>query len=404
MHEARADGATIRLADLPGVWQLREGRRTVGTLIISVVVVCVGVFVHRIDRVVQIVAGGAFDGWLALGTLVVAPVAALYLGRKKPPRPVWGKSQWVLVRERFFRSPQGLLGLFGVTMLYLLALLAPLLAPIAPDFIPDNPKDLKLLPPLSEGFLLGSDPYARDMLSRLIYGSRISLTIGLLAVAFSASIGLVAGLLAGFFGGLTDGIIMRVVDFLLSIPRLVLLLVVMALFRNDVPGEYRIYMIVIILGATGWMGTSRLVRGEVLSVKERDFVQAGRALGLSRWRLIRKHVAPNCLAPVIVSATLGIGGAILVEAALSFLGLGVPEPTAAWGAMVSDGQDYLTRAWWVTTLPGLAIVCAVTSFNLLGDGMRDALDPRLKDVRRRRQAETAAPGTETAEAGAAGGN
>jgi len=157
----------------------------------------------------------------------------------------------------------------------------------------------------------------------------------------------------------------------------VLLLVMLALFKAHVDPEWLIYLIISVLAVTGWMGTARIVRGEVLSLRERDFVQAGRALGFGQIRLIFRHIAPNCLAPVIVSATLGVGGTILVEAALSFLGLGVAPPVPTWGGMVTDGKEYLTKAWWLTTIPGLLIVFTVTCFNLLGDGLRDALDPKV---------------------------
>ncbi len=199
-------------------------------------------------------------------------------------------------------------------------------------------------------------------------------------ISLSAPLGLVFGLLAGYFGGFIDTAIMRVVDVLLSLPRLVFLLVLVILFKDleVFSGQNRVLLIAMFLAAMGWMGTARLVRGEVLSRKEMDFVQAGRALGFSNWRLLFRHIAPNCLSPVIVSATLGIGGTILVDASLSFLGLGVPPPTATWGKDVSDAQAYITSGeWWMSVFPGLAIMLAVTAFNLLGDGLRDAIDPRL---------------------------
>ncbi|MCA8969415.1 MAG: ABC transporter permease [Planctomycetes bacterium] len=317
------------------------------------------------------------DVWnvLAIKALVVSPAVAIWLGWPKAKRPREGKSQWTLVRERFVRSPMAHWGLLGVVFLYLLLFLAPFLAPYGYDYLRD-PANLKLVGPLSDGYLLGSDQYSRDIYSRIIYGSRISLTIGFVAVGLSVSLGLLLGLLAGFFGGWVDFTLMRFVDYLLSIPRLVLLLVVMALFKDVVPAEFRVHLMVVILGITGWMGTCRIVRSEVLSLKERDFVQAGRALGYSSTRIMLRHVAPNCLAPVIVAATLGIGATILVEASLSFLGLGVPEPVPSWGKMVADGKEYITKAWWMTVFPGFTIVAAVLAFNLLGDGLRDALDPR----------------------------
>lgn len=365
--------------------QLLRGPRVLGATLLLLfllppIALVFGVASGSLAR--QIEAAGGFTSWVwsfwnlsALLTLVVSPALALLLGRKRLAGPREGKSQWRLMSERFVRSPMAHWGLFGVVLLYLLLFLAPLLAPYGYAEIRDA-ANLKLTGPLREGYLLGSDQYSRDVFSRILYGSRISLTIGFVAVSLSISLGLLLGLVAGFFGGFIDGLLMRFVDYLLSIPRLVLLLVVMALFRDAVPSEFRVHVMVVILGVTGWMGTCRIVRGEVLSLKERDFVQAGRALGYSNLRIMLRHIAPNCLAPVIVAATLGIGATILVEASLSFLGLGVPEPMPSWGKMVAEGKEYLTKAWWMTVFPGFTIVAAVLAFNLLGDGLRDALDPR----------------------------
>jgi peptide/nickel transport system permease protein len=254
--------------------------------------------------------------------------------------------------------------------MYLIALVTPLIAPHEPNVQYDL-LTLRLVG-VSAAHPLGTDQFARDVLSRLLYGARISLTIGFVAVGISVTIGTLLGAIAGFMGGIVDGAIMRFVDMVIAFPRLILLITVIAIF------EPSIFLIITVLGLTLWPGTARIVRGEVLSLREREFVQAAEALGYSRRRIVMRHLIPNALGPVIVAATLGIGNTIVLEAGLSFLGLGVQAPTASWGTMVSDGRTHLLDAWWLATFPGLAIVFTVLAFNLVGDGLRDALDPRLR--------------------------
>ncbi|MBR9974764.1 MAG: ABC transporter permease [Bacteroidetes bacterium] len=228
-------------------------------------------------------------------------------------------------------------------------------------------------------YLLGTDGYGRDLLSRILYGSRVSLTLGFIAVLLSVSLGTFVGLMAGYFGRYTDSVLMRIVDVLLAFPALFLILIIIAVFESvSVP---RILLIVVVLGLTSWMGISRLVRGEVLSLKERDHVMAAHALGFGHARILFRHILPNVLTPIIVNATLRIGGIILVEAALSYLNIGVQPPTASWGNIIFEGKDVLAHAWWVSTLPGFAIVLVVVCFNLVGDGLRDAFDPMLNNER-----------------------
>lgn len=221
-------------------------------------------------------------------------------------------------------------------------------------------------------FVLGSDKYGRDIFSRLIYGSRISLSIGFFAMLIAVTFGTWVGALAGYFGKRTDAVLMRWVDLMLAFPNLFLILMIVALFGNS------IFLIVVILGLTGWMGVSRIVRGQFLALREMEYIQAAHALGFSHARIIFRHLIPNALAPVIVAATLRLGNIILIEAGLSFLGVGVQPPTASWGNMVAEGRDTLIHAWWISTFPGLAIVLTVICFNMIGDGLRDALDPRMK--------------------------
>ncbi len=305
---------------------------------------------------------------LALG-MVLWTVRGVMRQRSRVQR-VRGDSQWAIAGRHFRKNRMAMGGLVIMILLYVVTLITPLIAPYDPAAQGDIVMT-RYLPPSAE-HLMGTDKFGRDIFSRVLFGARISLSIGFIAVGISITLGTLLGAVAGYFGGLTDGVLMRLTDMMLSFPRLVLLIVVIALF------EPSIWLVVTVLGLTGWMGTARIVRGEVLSLREREFVQAARALGMGDTRIILRHVIPNTLAPVIVSATLGIGQTILTEASLSFLGLGVQPPTPSWGNMVSDGRDALVTAWWIATFPGLAIVFTVIAFNLLGDGLRDALDPRLR--------------------------
>jgi peptide/nickel transport system permease protein len=257
-----------------------------------------------------------------------------------------------------------------MSFIYLVTLMGPYLAPYDPNAQDDIVRTRYLAPAAEHP--MGTDKFGRDVLSRVIYGARISLSIGFIAVAISVTLGTLIGAVAGYFGKWVDNLAMRLVDLLISFPRLVLLLAIIALFQPS------IFLIIAVLGLTGWMGTSRIVRGQFLALREQEFVQATKALGYGSARIIFRHILPNSMAPIIVVATLGIGNTILTEAALSFLGLGVQPPTASWGSMVSDGKDALINAWWIATFPGLAIVLTVVCFNLLGDAARDALDPRLR--------------------------
>jgi peptide/nickel transport system permease protein len=231
----------------------------------------------------------------------------------------------------------------------------------------------RTVPYREEFHLLGTDESGRDLLSRIVYGSGVSLWIGLVAMSIAVTIGAIVGSLAGYFGGWVDTVLMRLVDVLLAFPLLLLLLLLVAVFRSP-----SIWLVVVVLGATGWMGIARLVRGQFLTLKQLDFATAARALGVVPRRVMFRHLLPNASAPIIVDATLRVGSTILTEAALSFLGYGVQPPHASWGNIVNGGRSYLADAWWIATLPGIVIVFTVASFNLVGDALRDALDPRLR--------------------------
>ncbi len=248
-------------------------------------------------------------------------------------------------------------------------LLASFVAPYDPTAQPDI-IGLQSRPP-SLSHPLGTDPYSRDVLSRLLYGGRLSLSVALVATIVSITLGTAYGAVAGYARGLTSSVLERVLDALLSIPRLLLLIAIFAAWR-DIP----VSGFVMILGATGWYGVARLVRGQVLALRNQDFIAAATALGATRLRIFTRHVLPNIVTPVVVAATLGIGHVIVLEAGLSWLGIGVRPPTASWGNMIQDGSDQIASHWWISLFPGLAIVLTVMAFNVLGDALLKALSPR----------------------------
>ncbi|WP_027715021.1 ABC transporter permease [Desulfuromonas sp. TF] len=269
---------------------------------------------------------------------------------------------------RLRRNRLAVFGAVIVAGMFILALIAPLVArdPGAIDIAH------RLQSP-SWAYPMGTDDLGRDVLARILYGARISLLVGFVAVGIASFIGVILGALAGYYGRWVDGVIMRFVDLMLCFPTFFLILAVIAFL------EPSIWNIMIIIGLTSWMGVARLVRAEFLSLRERDFVHAAKALGAADTRVIFRHVLPNALSPVLVSATLGVAGAILTESALSFLGIGVQPPTPSWGNMLIAGKQTLGTAWWLSAFPGLAILITVLGYNLLGEGIRDAFDPRLQE-------------------------
>ena len=249
------------------------------------------------------------------------------------------------------------------------ALFASWLAPFGPNEQLDIIGLAGRPPSLAHPF--GTDIYSRDVLSRLVYGARISLSVAFLAVLLSITVGTAYGAIAGYLGGRADGVMMRIIDALLSIPRVLVLLAIFALW-----GSVWLGALVLILGLTGWFATSRLVRAQVLSLKTEEMVVAARALGARHRRILWRHILPGVTSTVVVAATLGIGNVIILEAGLSFLGVGVQPPTASWGNMISNGTSNVAGLWWMSLFPGLAIVLTVMAFNVIGDALRDALDPR----------------------------
>jgi peptide/nickel transport system permease protein len=250
-----------------------------------------------------------------------------------------------------------------ITVIILFAVFAPLLARIDPAAIDTG----AILSAPSAAHIFGTDTLGRDIFSRIVYGSRISLSIGLIAVGIAVLIGLFFGSIAGYYGGKADTVIMRFVDIMLCFPTFFLILAVIAVL------EPSIFNIMVVIGATSWMGVARLVRSEILTLKERDFVAAARIMGASDFWIIVRHLIPNAIGPILVSATLGIGGAILTESALSFLGIGVQPPTPSWGNILMDGKSTLGVAWWLTVFPGLFILFTVLAYNLLSEALRDRI-------------------------------
>ncbi|MEW6674418.1 MAG: ABC transporter permease [Nitrospirota bacterium] len=271
---------------------------------------------------------------------------------------------WYIGKNRL-----ALLGGTIVIILFLIAVGAPLISPYDPNDI--DRRHILEAPSLSHPF--GTDDLGRDIMSRMIWGVRISLSVGFVAVGIATAIGMIIGAIAGYYGKWVDTLVMRFVDIMLSIPTFFLILAVIAFLGPS------ILNIMVVIGLTSWMGVARLVRAEFLSLREREFVLAAKSLGASDFRIIFRHILLNSMAPVLVSAVLGIAGAVLVESALSFLGIGVQPPTPSWGNILTAGKDNIEIAWWLSVFPGLAILITVFGYNLLGEGIKDAIDPRLRD-------------------------
>lgn len=279
---------------------------------------------------------------------------------------------WIAIRARWRRDPLFKLGVVLLVVVLLAAVFAPLLAPRDP-MRGDLANDYLAHP--GSAFRLGADAQGRDVLSRVLYGARISLMVGIISQAVAVLLGVTLGLLAGYYRGWIDLLVMRLADITLAFPSLLLLIAVAAAVQPSLP------VIFVVIGAVGWAGMARLVRAQVLVLSSADFVAAARALGATDRRILLSHLLPNVRTPVIIAATLGVAGAIMAEAALSFVGLGAQPPTPSWGSMVAEGRDLLRVAPWVSVVPGLAVGVAVLGFNLVGDALREALDPTLDQAR-----------------------
>ena len=290
-----------------------------------------------------------------------------------PPRSA-AEREWVTLLRRLVRRRTALFGMLVVLGVLLAAAFAPLVAPFDPleQDIGQRLREPGWQDAQGRVHPLGTDHLGRDILSRIVFGSRIALVVGLAAVLISGLLGMLIGLLAGYFGGRVDDFLMRLADIQLAFPFILLAIAVIGVLGPSLRN------IIIVIGVSSWVVYARVVRGEVLSIREREYVQAAIALGSQHWRVLRQHVLPNTLTPWLVVATLDMARVIVIESALSFLGLGVQPPTPTWGGMLADGRVYLSTAWWLATFPGLAILITVLGINLFGDGLRDTLDPRLK--------------------------
>lgn len=302
-----------------------------------------------------------------------APITTPNLAVKPAKRPpgLW-RTGW----KKFSRNPFAMTGLIVLAFFVIVALFARWIAPYDPAQI-----DMMLtnLPPGSEGHLLGTDELGRDILSRLLYSSQISLLVGFSVAFFTVIIGTFVGAVSGYFGGWIDTVLMRLVDVMTSIPLLFLNILVLAIFGS------KFWYMILILALTGWMGVARLVRGTFLQLREMQYVEAARAIGVSNWGIIIRHLLRNATAPIIVNATLMVGGAILSESALSYLGLGIQLPQTSWGYMLSNAQEFMLIDPIQAVYPGMCILIVVLSVNFIGDGLRDAFDPRKKTVKPRRR-------------------
>jgi len=352
------------------------GERTLGARLLLYTAALVALLVWRWELVFGAFSSPFWDRWLASLTLIALLVGITVFSRRDASRRAarttqetpLAKDPLAVALRRFKENRLAVWASRVIVMFYLVAAMAPLLAPFDPAAIPDVATN-RYLPP-SWIHLFGTDEFGRDLFSRALYGARVSLSIGLLAMVIAKTIGTTWGAIAGYFGGLVDSILMRIVDVWIAFPTFYLMLMLVGVFEADIG------VLIVILGLTSWPGTARFIRGEFLSLKEQEFTEAARAIGLPTHRIIVKHLIPSALSPVLVTAALSVAGMIGAEAGLSFLGLGIRPPTPSWGNMVAAGKDNLLFAWWIAFFPGSLLALTLICFSLLADGLRDALDPK----------------------------
>ncbi len=371
--------AAMFLALIPGAGHLAAGRWARGFNLLAFAMAMAAIPLYRSQAFLDSLASSAIDDWIASRFLIVALVGSVVASvldtrrlvareRSKGERGTKSRSALRIALSRFRANRLALAALYVIVALCLVGILAPILAPYDPAAIDDVLKTRYLQP--SWDHLFGTDEFGRDLYSRAVYGARVSLSVGLLAVIIAVTFGTLYGAVAGYYGGALDNFLMRIVDVILAFPTFFLMLMLAGVF------EANLVFLVLIMGFTSWTGTARVIRGEILSLREREFIEGARAIDLSNRLIIFRHLIPNAMTPVLVSAAMMVGGMITAEAGLSFLGIGIRPPTPSWGNMIGAGQDAMLVAWWMALFPGLLLGISVLSFNLLADGIRDALDPK----------------------------
>lgn len=341
-------------------------------------VAAIALVAWRWERFAGAFAGHAIDRWVAslflLGVIAASSAGAVDAVRRSSPRAgslrSRDRSPWSLALRRFHANGLAVWSARAILLLFAAAFLAPILAPHDPSAIGDVIGSRFLAPSWTHPF--GTDEFGRDLFSRALYGARISLAVGVLAMLVASTAGTLVGSVSGYFGGVTDAVLMRFVDVWIAFPAFYLMLLLVGVFEAGVGS------LVLILGLAAWPPIARLVRAEILSLREREYVEAARALGLPASRIVLRHLIPGALSPVLVSAALAVAAMIGAEAGLSYLGLGISPPTPSWGNMVAAGKDTLASAWWISFFPGALLTVTLIAFSLLADGLRDALDPKAR--------------------------
>lgn len=360
---------------IPGLGHLILGYKRTGVHLIILTLSMAAILIWRWEIFLELLFSNDIERWIGSAFIIIMLFGCYAFSfwdvvrlTNKNQAELIAKSPFKLAMRRFNTNKLALFALYIIIFFFLTAFLSPIIAPHSPVLIDDVINTRYIEPSLSHPF--GTDELGRDLFTRALYGARVSLSVGLLAVIIAITIGTIYGAIAGFFGGLIDNILMRVLDVIMAFPIFFLLLMLVAIF------EVNILVMVLIMGFTSWMGTARYIRGEILSLKEREFIEAARAIGLSNSLIILRHLIPNALSPVLVSSALMVGSMIGAEAGLSFLGIGIRPPTPTWGNMINSGADSLLFAWWIAFFPGALLAITILCFNLIADGLRDALDPK----------------------------